>query len=284
MIKNKNEIPTIEEDFEIADESVAWKVFRNFINTNEPIKWSKDIAIKNYREIASLYDALTDIQKKIMDNLIRNLLEEKYINQLFKEFFKCYIKENNISLPKLSKFIYAKNQCDYKCGKINIGEDLDTVNRKIQNFAEISVPQNNSLGLSELCTILSIDLEVLTKGEGIVYSIDETYLYEEIEKQNIDKTELFNRVFEKYINCFRCKYINSCEIKEDYVAYMKYDVKSLAEIIAQILQIDTDKIVQKNDIYIELDYFPAEHYFRKLKEKEQKAVLRLICDLHMIVK
>lgn len=265
---------------------IASRLMRGYnICTRNIQSKNREIAKRSIKDIKPLYEQLSDRKKYIVNKTINRLLRKEDTEQLFGLYFSTYLKSLKMTSYELTSYIDAKYQCDIVLGKRDDKKCLsfEDIRSKIDNFKKIKKPQDKSFDLlSEISNILSVDISLLETGAGKKYRINYDYLEKIFFDKNIDKKTFFNRVIDERLYCKKCERFKKCDFQDNYIEYLILNQFELGQIIAQLLNINCEDIVICENIQIELDQYPLLEYFIKLSDNEQKAIIGLICDLHML--
>lgn len=277
-MSNKKEIELLnEEEFELTDKNVAYEYFKNYYQEIKDDIPTKNVTylLNNY---ADSYNSLSELNKHIVDNAIRNLLPEEKLLQYFGYFFQKVLDDSGMKAYELATIV-----CGNYCEKENTYQEMtiDNINGNIKSFLKNKkFQEKNRQMVEDICKVLSIDMDVLRYGIGTRFYIDSDEVDRIIKQENIDSENFWNDFIKEAIPCNNCKICNSKKYQTGKANFCKHDIKNNAEIIAKLLNVDISRILIKEDYQIPLESNPIEEYFKKLSVKEQKMIVRLIVDLH----
>lgn len=271
-------------DMEITDPKIACAVFNNYLREREQPAEQKEKKTKKSNDYKWLYDMLPKEKKYAVNNLIKNLISKDKLQRNFGAIFSKILEDRKITTYLLAKYLYSKSSCDDYHGIENeySVRTIDDLRSILENFKKIKNPQDKSTALiMDICDILSIDFDLLTIGIGVCYDIDEEKVFKLLEEKKLDIEEFLNDVLNEFLKCAKCRKDGVCEWQKDYIDFMQSNKISLFELIAKKLGVHSDEIIIKEEQIFEFEEFPFDRYYSELKVQEQRAVRKLICDLHI---
>lgn len=267
-------------NLEITDPQIASTVFNIYLKEKGQSVNKKDRILNDYKR---LYDTLPKEKKYVVNNLIKNLISKDYLQQNFGAILSQILEDKNVTTYELAKLLYGKSSCDEYHGIENeYSTTLEDLRSLLENFKKIQKPQDKSITLIlDLCDVLSVELDLLTTGVGVIYDIDEEKILTILKEKELDIDKFFNDILKELLKCSRCKRDGVCDWQEQYIRFMQSNKVGLGELIAKKLGVPSDEIIIEDERIFELEEFPLERYFSKLKTPEQRAVKKLISDLHI---
>lgn len=259
-------------DLEISDPKIAAAIFRDYIKERK--ENNSKINISEY------YNMLSDKKQKIVLHMITCILPKEKREQNLKGYFSELIKDKNIIRENLVDMIDSKIHCGFIRNLVPVDSDRGVIKSKIQNFTKILNPVKDSSYLDDICNLLNVDLDAITTGCGIEYSIDETNLEKLIIKKGYDVETYLQNFVAEYIPCEKCdNNKNYCESKNNYCKYLMHDKKSIAEALSKKLEVPIEDILQCNSIVITTSNLSFEEYYNKLSKHDKRIIYFLIQDL-----
>lgn len=270
------------------EENSAAIIMRNYLSLRDK---SKKYNSDDYEKI---YKSLNKEYKSVVDSAVKDLLKEEVLEQHFGVYFREMINSitgydgKPVNTYHIATCLSTINTCNEKRGittqnnylynKINEND----INQKLQSFLK----KKKSLSYSEaweqeISDLLSFDRAILVRGYGSKYDIDLEYVQKLLDERNVDKEQFYNKVWSNYIDCFKCSE-RDCEFKKKYMNAKQYNKKEIGKVIANMLNVPVEDIVDEITISIEIKDFPFEQYFEKLNTKEQRQIINLIRNLFFV--
>lgn len=277
-----------EDEMELTtDYKVGKEIVDNYIDMKE---YNQSEEKPNKCKI--LYSNLSQDFQYIVNDTIRALLPNKVFEHHFGEYFSAILDDTKsldgteiMNTNMLASMLENRDYCLKKQGKQEFfyGDTAEDLRSKLNSFKKKKKSiESTEILQEEICKILSIDDEVLTRGQGMRYSIDYENLSQILSRKRINSKEFFNELLNDYIECNKCKYGENCEYSLKRVEYTQYDKISLGHAIAKRLDVELSEIVQATEIIIEPDEFPWEEYFERLNRAGRLAINNLIVNLYRI--
>lgn len=280
--------------FEVKNSEIASEIFTNYYKEKiSEVPQKKKYKLDNYRK---LYERLSKRNKFIVQNAVRDLLDEKDVNNLFGKYFLAVLRDENLeregkklTLYQMADLIEIKFQCpkDKKRYKKS-GDDSIIGKEKIKSALEGVAKTNRNNGkelgnliLEDVAFLLNVNQEIFEDGQGTHYSFNEKRIQELLAEKGLDQKEFIGKILSKTIPCAKCQLdcpnINRRKMERFYAN----DVYSLADTIAKMWNIDIFEILNEEEYYLVLDEFPLDDYFKKLDAKGKKMIVHLIRNLHL---
>lgn len=268
------------DDLEIQSPELSAEVYRNYYDKKKK---------ENPEEI---YPQLNRRSKMVVNNMISYLLPEKYSKLYVRDYYfklKKYL-ENQGYLEKESNYKIAQMYCvilNCEAIKNDSGDETNeaTVQKIIQRLeksASLKENSNSTKYFRAFCNMFSIDEDVLENGFGYIIKLNE----EEIEKKLNERNRNLDVFIAEALNrtCNKCPHRAECGYCHEYIKTLKYNIKELAENMAELLGVSLESIIINIPIRLfEEDNLSLEKYKEKymmLSKNNQNTINELVRNLY----